>query len=107
MIRLAAMKANGFMIFGNGHRYGRGRSGSRACSAARLTGANAYMIAVAPVTRLTSDDQLGNGRKVSSPRTSARMIDQIGTPRLFVCVSLSLIASSSPRAYDNRADVPT
>ena len=45
------------------------------------------MIAVAEVTRPTSDCQLGNGRKQSSPMTKASRMDQYGTPRALTRVN--------------------
>src|SRR3954447_19602382 len=82
MIRLAETKAIGASTCGAGRRYGRGRSGSRSRSAVSEIGAKAYMIAVAEVTRPTSDCQLGKGRNAISPTTKAMRIERIGTPFL-------------------------
>src|SRR6476659_629878 len=106
MIRFAPQNAAGAITRGTGVLYGRSRSPSHLRSAAKDTGANAYMIAVASVTSPTSDAQLGKGRNTISPSTKASTIDQIGTPRLLVSVSLSGSGSSSPSAYDRRADGP-
>src|SRR5664279_3161178 len=107
MMRFAEQKAVGSRIFGAGIRYGRVRSLSVLCRAARATGANAYMTAVAPVTTLTSLFQLGNGPNAISPTTAASRIDHTGTPRLSTLARTLGISDSSPRAYDSRALVPT
>src|SRR5580765_16854 len=107
MIRLAEQNAIGRTSDGNGTRYERGRRASTLRSAARDTGANAYMIAVAPVTTLTSAFQLLNGPNASSPTTAATRIDTTGTPLAFVDASAVGISLSSPSAYDKRADVAT
>src|SRR6478752_6188351 len=106
MIRFAPQNAAGAITRGIGVLYGRSRSPSHFRSAANDTGANAYMIAVASVTSPTTEAQLGNGRNTISPMTNASRIDQLGTPRLLVSVSLSGSASSFPSAYDRRADEP-
>ena len=67
-------------------------------SAARETGAKAYMMAVASVTRPTRACQLGNGRRAMRPTPKASRIDPQGTPRLLTAVSHGGSASSSPRA---------
>src|SRR6187549_628422 len=106
MIRFAKMKPAGFKNKGKGIRYGRGRSGSFSCRAAAAIGANAYMIAVADVTSPMSELQLGKGRNASSPITKASRMDPTGTLRFDVLVSQSGITSSSPSAYEMRAEVP-
>src|SRR4051812_8297715 len=105
MIRFAEMKAIGARTDGAGRRYGRGRSGARRRRAVSETGANAYMIAVAEVTRPTSDCQLGNGRNAISPTMNAMMIETSGTPFLLTCATGLGRAFSRPRAYDRRDDV--
>src|SRR5580765_1824255 len=107
MIRFAQQNAAGSTSRGIGTRYERGRRLSTLCSAASETGAKAYMIAVAPVTTLTSAFQLLNGPKASVPTTAANRIDTTGTPSLFVVASAVGISRSSPSAYDSRADVAT
>src|SRR5258706_13873001 len=104
MIRFAEQKAAGSTSAGTGTRYDRGRRPSTLCSAASDTGANAYMIAVAPVTTFTSAFQLLNGPNASMPTTAANRIDATGTPFLFVVASIVAISRSSPSAYDSRAD---
>src|SRR5450631_2955011 len=81
-IKSADTKPSGESTAANGRRYGRTRSGSDLRSAPRDTGANAYMIAVADVTRPTRLCQLGKGRKTISPTTNASRIETQGTPRL-------------------------
>src|SRR5262245_53171883 len=49
MMQFAEQNAAGRRIAGAGTRYDRGRPASTLCSAASDTGANAYMIATAPV----------------------------------------------------------
>src|SRR6185437_524290 len=98
MIRFAEMNPTGFSTVGHGIRYGRGRSGSRLLSAARDTGANAYMMAVASVMMLTIEFQLGNGAKQISPMTNATRTDTHGMPRLLTLVSASGSTSSLPIA---------
>src|SRR5690348_9573468 len=107
MIRLAEANAIGRMSDGIGTRYDRGRCGSIFRSAASDNGANAYMMAVAPVTTLTSAFQLLNGPNASSPTTAATRMETTGTPFLFVDASAVGISCSSPSAYDSRADVAT
>src|SRR5438876_3651455 len=107
MIRLAEQNAAGSTNAGMGTRYARGRRLSTRCSAASDTGANAYMIAVAPVTTLTKAFQLLYGPKAINPTTAATRIDATGTPLLFVVASTVGISRSSPSAYERRADVPT
>src|SRR6266545_133262 len=103
MIRFAEHNAAGSSTFGAGIRYERGRVGSSLCSAASETGANAYMIAVAPVMTLTSDCQLLNGPSAMQPMTAPTRIDTTGTPLLFVLASALGISRSSPSAYASRA----
>src|SRR5215467_6058509 len=98
MIKFAEQNAIGRTNEGSGTRYGRGRPASTFCSAARETGANAYMIAVAPVTTLTSAFQLLNGPNASNPTTAATRIETTGTPFLFVVASALGISRSSPIA---------
>src|SRR3954452_3910982 len=107
MIKFAEQNAAGSTRPGRGTRYDRGRPGSIRCRAASERGANAYMIAVAPVTTLTSAFQLLNGPNASVPITAANRIDATGTPFLFVVASAVGISRSSPSAYDSRADVAT
>src|SRR6185295_7236916 len=102
MIRFAQQNAAGSRIFGAGTRYVRGRVASTRCSAASDTGANAYMIATAPVTTATSAFQLLNGPSASVPTTAATRIDVTGTPFEFVEASALGISRSSPSAYDRR-----
>src|SRR5215469_7204131 len=98
MIKLAEQNATGRTNDGSGTRYARGRFLSTFFSAARETGANAYMIAVAPVTTLTSAFQLLNGPNASSPTTAATRMETTGTPFLFVEASAVGISRSSPIA---------
>src|ERR1043166_1732719 len=107
MIRFAQQNAAGSSSRGNGTRYERGRPPSTRCSAARETGANEYMMAVAAVTTATSAFQLLNGPKASTPTTAATKIETTGPPSLFVLASAVGISRSSPSAYDRRADVAT
>src|SRR5438128_5528874 len=107
MIRLAEQKAAGTSTAGMGTRYARGRPPSTLWRAASDTGANAYMIAVAPVTTLTSAFQLLYGPNASNPMTAATRIDATGTPLLLVEASTLGISRSAPSAYERRADVPT
>src|ERR1700694_5018660 len=98
MIKLAEQKAAGSTSAGRGTRYDRGRSASTRWSAASDTGAKAYMIAVAPVTTLTSALQLLNGPNPSDPMTAATRMDTTGTPLLLVVASAVGISRSSPSA---------
>src|SRR5215813_13462305 len=98
MIKFAEQNAIGRTNEGSGTRYERGRRASTFLSAAREIGANAYMIAVAPVTTLTSAFQLLNGPNASSPTTAATRIETTGTPFLFVDSSALGISRSSPIA---------
>src|ERR1700719_4354739 len=98
MIKFAEQKAAGSTTFGSGVRYDRGRPPSTLWSAASDTGAKAYMIAVAPVTTLTSALQLLYGPNASDPTTAATRTDTAGTPLLFVAASPLGISRSSPRA---------
>src|SRR5258708_2398718 len=107
MIRFAEQKAAGRTSAGTGTRYDRGRSPSTLWSAASDTGANAYMIAVAPVTTLTSALQLLNGPNASEPMSDPTRMDTTGTPLLFVLARAPGISRSSPSAYESRAVVPT
>src|SRR5512144_2414511 len=107
MIRLAEQNAAGSKTPGNGTRYARGRAPSSLWSAASDSGANAYMMAVAPVTTPTSAFQLLNGPNARQPTTAATTIDITGTPLAFVFASALGISRSSPSAYDSRAEVPT
>src|SRR5665213_476391 len=107
MIRFALQNAAGSTRPGMGTRYDRARRPSILCSAASDTGANEYMIAVAPVTTLTSEFQLLNGPNASVPTTAAHRIDTTGTPFVSVVASADGISRSSPSAYDSRADVVT
>src|SRR5471030_2068530 len=107
MIRLAEQKAAGSRSAGMGTRYDRGRPPSTLWSPASDTGAKAYMIAVAPVTTLTSALQLLNGPNASIPMADATRIDTTGTPVSLVVARMEGISRSSPRAYDKRAVVPT
>src|SRR5205807_10511243 len=107
MIRLAEQKAAGTSSAGIGTRYERGRPPSTLWSAASDTGAKAYMIAVAPVTTLTSALQLLNGPNASDPMMAPTIMDTTGTPFLFVVANAAGISRSSPRAYERRAVVAT
>src|SRR3984957_1366543 len=98
MIRLAEQNAAGSTSAGVGTRYDRGRPLSTLWSAASDTGAKAYMIAVAPVTTLTSALQLLNGPNASDPTTAATRMDTTGTPLLLVVASAVGISRSSPSA---------
>src|SRR5437764_3048729 len=98
MIRLAEQKAAGSTSAGIGTRYDRGRAPSTLWSAANDTGAKAYMIAVAPVTTLTSAAQLLNGPNASEPMMAPTIMDTTGTPLRFVVASALAISRSSPRA---------
>src|SRR5579864_6827860 len=98
MMRLAEQNARGSTSVGIGTRYDRGRSPSTLWSAASDTGAKAYMIAVAPVTTLTSALQLLNGPNASAPMTDATRTDTTGTPLSFVVARALGISRSSPRA---------
>ena len=81
MISLAAMNDSGAMTPAAGIWYGRTRSGSALRSAARVSGANPYMITVADVTSETSDCQLGKGRNAMIPTTNATAVETHGMPR--------------------------
>ena len=61
-------------------------------------GANAYMMAVAPVTTFTSSFQLLNGPNAAMPTTAATRIETHGTPRLSVLASALGISRSCPMA---------
>src|SRR5215475_13643495 len=61
MMQFAEQKATGSSNAGAGTRYERGRPASTLWSAASDSGANAYMMATAPVTTATSAFQLLNG----------------------------------------------
>src|SRR5207248_2387794 len=98
MIKFAEQKAAGRISHGAGIRYGRGRCGSILCNAASDTGANAYMIAVAPVTTFTSAVQLLYGPSASIPTAAARRIEITGTPLALVRESALGISRSSPSA---------
>src|SRR5882757_9106739 len=98
MIRLAEQKAAGRTSAGVGTRYDRGRAPSTFCSAASDTGAKAYMIAVAPVTTLTSALQLLYGPKPRHPMIDPTRMDTTGTPLSLVVASALGISRSSPRA---------
>src|SRR5438105_14812137 len=65
------------------------------------------MIAVAPVTTLTSAAQLLNGPNARHPMTDPKIMDTTGTPWRFVVASALGISRSSPRAYERRAVVAT
>src|SRR5713101_333743 len=65
------------------------------------------MIAVAPVTTLTSAFQLLNGPNASDPITEPTIMDTTGTPLRFVVASALGISRSSPRAEERRAVVAT
>src|SRR5947208_17073996 len=106
MIRFAAQNAVGSSTVGIGARYGRCRAPSTRRSAASDTGAKAYMIAVAPVTTLTSAFQLLNGPNASVPTMAARMVDTTGTPFALVDARAAGISLSSPSAYERRAVAP-
>src|SRR5216684_2738143 len=98
MIRLAEQKAARSESAGTGTREDRGRAPSTLWSDASDTGAKAYMIAVAPVTTLTSAFQLLNGPNASDPITEPTIMDTTGTPLRFVVASALGISRSSPRA---------
>src|SRR2546430_14570513 len=98
MIKLAEQKAAGRTTFGMGTRYGRGRWPSTLCSAAKATGANAYIIAVAPVMTVTSELQLLNGPSATHPISDATRIEIHGTPLRLVFVRATGISRSSPNA---------
>src|ERR1041384_8554491 len=98
MIKLAEQNAAGRTTFGMGTRYGRGRWPSTFCSAAKATGANAYIIAVAPVMTVTSELQLLNGPNATHPIIDAIRIEIHGTPLPLVLVKAPGISRSSPKA---------
>src|ERR1041385_4491818 len=98
MIKLAEQNAAGRTSFGIGTRYGRGRWPSTVCRAAKAAGANAYIIAVAPVMTVTSELQLLNGPSAMHPIIDATRIEIHGTPRLLVRVRVAGISRSSPSA---------
>ena len=75
--------------------------------AASDTGANAYMIAVVPVTTFTSLFHDGKGPSAARPTTNATRIDTTGVPFLLTDASALGISRSSPSAYESRALVPT
>src|SRR5690349_3319896 len=102
MIRLAEMKETGASTRCAGRRYGRFRSGSRIRRARSAIGPNAYMIAVAEVTRPTRECQLGNGRKAISPTTKAMMTETIGTPFGLTFATAAGTDRSRPSAYESR-----
>src|SRR5512133_1882879 len=98
MIRFAEQNAAGSRRPGRGTRYGRGRCPSTRRNAASETGANAYMIAVAAVTTLTSAAQLLYGPSARHPITDATTIENTGTPLRLVDASADGISRSSPSA---------
>src|SRR4051812_15311226 len=106
MMRFAEQNAAGRSTTGTGTRYVRLRDGSSLCSAASEIGANAYMIAVAPVITPTRLFQLLNGPNAMQPTTEAVMIETTGTPRALVFASAAGISRSSPSAYERRALAP-
>ena len=63
-----------------GIRYGRSASGTWLRNAPRDSGAPAYMSTLAPVIRPTSERQLGNGSRNSSPNRNAKISPTHGTP---------------------------
>ena len=63
-----------------GIRYGRSASGTWLRNAARDSGAPAYMSTLAPVITPTSERQLGNGSRKSSPNRNAQISPTHGTP---------------------------
>src|ERR1041384_3513072 len=98
MIKLAEQNEAGRTTFGMGTRYGRGRWPSTFCSAAKATGANAYIIAGAPVMTVTSELQLLKGPNAMHPIIDATRIEIQGTPLPFVFVRAAGISRSSPSA---------
>src|ERR1035438_4222738 len=68
MSRLATMNATGLSTAAPGTRYGRCRSGTCPRNAPIDSGAPAYISTDAPVTRPTSECQLGNGSRKTRPR---------------------------------------
>src|SRR5580698_6586574 len=97
MIRLAEQKAAGSTSLGIGTRYDRRRPPSTLCSAASDSGANAYMMALAAVTTLTSAFQLLNGPNAAEPTTAAARMESTGTP-FMVGASAVGISRTSPIA---------
>src|SRR5260370_30284031 len=74
------MNAAGASTAAAGKRYGRFASGTCPRNAARASGAPAYISTLAPVIRPTSECQLGNGSRKSSPNKNAKISPTHGTP---------------------------
>ena len=88
MMKLAMMKPSGAQTAAAPSRYGRTASGTWRRNAPRDSGAPAYMSTEAPVTRPTSECQLGNGSRKTRPPMKARIRLTHGTPRLSVLVRI-------------------
>src|SRR6476661_6882491 len=107
-MKFAATNASGLSTEAAGRRNGRCRPASTRRRAPRATGAKPYMIAVAEVTRPTSDCQLGNGRNAISPTMNASRIEVSGTPRRLTLARAdggTDIQQAGPGGGDDRVDV--
>ena len=78
------MNATGPRTTAPGILYGRSASGTVLRSALIDSGAPAYMSTLAPVTRETSECQLGNGSRNTSPNRKAKIRLTHGTPAALV-----------------------
>src|ERR1700722_17208058 len=88
MMKLAMMNPAGAQTEAAASREGRTASGTCLRNAARDSGAPAYMRTEAPVTRPTSECQLGNGSRKIRPPTNDRIRLTHGTPRQSVLVRI-------------------
>src|ERR1700677_4631713 len=88
MMKLAMMNPIGAQNGAPPSRYGRTASGTWPRNAPSDSGAPAYMRTEAPVTRPTSECQLGNGSRKTRPPTNDRIRLTHGTPRLSVLVRI-------------------
>src|ERR1700722_9588509 len=83
-MKLASTNDSGARTSPKGKRYERGSSGLLSRRAPRARGAPAYISTDALVTTLTSDAQLGNGRRNKSPTTVVTRTLNTGIFRAFV-----------------------
>ena len=82
MSRSATANAAGASTAAAGIRYGRLASGTWPRNAPTDSGAPAYISTLAPVIRPTSECQLGNGSRNSSPIRNAKISPTHGMPFL-------------------------
>src|SRR5215467_4269918 len=80
MSRPAMQNDSGANTLPHGTAYGRFASGTCRRKAPRESGAPAYIITLARVIRVTSECQLGNGSRKTSPTMNAKMTPTHGTP---------------------------